>query len=445
MGDDGCVRPLPDPLAARLRTARAAWLRARTAWLGAWRRIGAARDAHGAAETGMHRMLELHAASCAGDALVAIGLAGTIFFDVPVGEARIRVALYLIATMAPFALLAPLVGPVLDRFRHGRRYALATTLLARGFLAYVIASRMDSWVLYPAAFAILVLSRAYGVARSAAIPRVLPAGMTLVRANARGSLFGTVTAAVVVPIGLLLAQIGPQWALGAALVPFVAGMVVALRLPAAVDSGIPETVPRLFGFGGTRRLFDGPVWAAVLASGTLRALYGFLALFFAFRTREDHLTLPPAAALGVIGAALAAGSFASTLAGARIGLRHPRIVQSLALATAAVACLGAAIGYSLWAAAALAFVTAVGSGLAKLSVDAVIQERLPDESRASAFAHSETLLQVAWVAGGALGLIPVSGRWGLLAAGILVAAAAGRSVTLAWSLRVKQPDPRPVA
>ncbi|MCW2502624.1 MAG: putative transporter, partial [Actinomycetia bacterium] len=189
----------------------------------------------------------------------------------------------------------------------------------------------------------------------------------------------------------------------------------------------------------------GPVWAAVLASGTLRALYGFLALFFAFRTREDHLTLPPAAALGVIGAALAAGSFASTLAGARIGLRHPRIVQSLALATAAVACLGAAIGYSLWAAAALAFVTAVGSGLAKLSVDAVIQERLPDESRASAFAHSETLLQVAWVAGGALGLIPVSGRWGLLAAGILVAAAAGRSVTLAWSLRVKQPDPRPVA
>ncbi|MDQ1659922.1 MAG: hypothetical protein QOD41_5005, partial [Cryptosporangiaceae bacterium] len=253
------------------------------------------RDAHGASETGMHRMLELHAASCAGDALVAIGLADTIFFDVPVGEARARVALYLLITMAPFALLAPLVGPVLDRFRHGRRYALATTMLVRGFLAYVIASRMDGWVLYPAAFAILVLSRAYGVARSAAVPRVLPPGMTLVTANARGSLFGTAAAAVVVPIGLGLAQFGAPWALGAALVPFSIGMVIALRLPAQVDSGVPEVLPRFFHLPGHRAslgLFDGHVWTAITASGALRALYGFLTLFFAFRTREDDLMLP---------------------------------------------------------------------------------------------------------------------------------------------------------
>ena len=78
---------------------------------------------HGAAgETGMMRLLDLHAASCAGDTLITIGLAGTIFFNVPLGEARTKVALYLLITMIPFALLAPVVGPMLDHFlRHDGR------------------------------------------------------------------------------------------------------------------------------------------------------------------------------------------------------------------------------------------------------------------------------------------------------------------------------------
>ena len=59
----------------------------------------------------MMRLLDLHAISCAGDTLITIGLAGTIFFNVPLGEARSKVALYLLITMVPFALLAPVVGP----------------------------------------------------------------------------------------------------------------------------------------------------------------------------------------------------------------------------------------------------------------------------------------------------------------------------------------------
>src|SRR5438105_14353374 len=89
------------------------------------RRVLFFRERGGAGEVGMMRLLDLHAASCAGDTLVTMGLAGTVFFSVPAGEARGRVALYLLITMAPFALLAPVVGPMLDRFRHGPRYALA--------------------------------------------------------------------------------------------------------------------------------------------------------------------------------------------------------------------------------------------------------------------------------------------------------------------------------
>jgi hypothetical protein len=231
-------------------------------------------------------------------------------------------------------------------------------------------------------------------------------------------------------------------------VPFSIGMVIALRLPAQVDSGVPEVLPRFFHLPGHRAslgLFDGHVWTAITASGALRALYGFLTLFFAFRTREDDLMLPPTAALAVIAAALGIGSLLSTVTGARIGLRHPVAVQLGVLSVVTLVCLAAAVGYSLPAAVALALVTAFGSGLAKLSVDAVIQERLPDETRASAFAHSETFLQLAWVIGGAIGLIPVTGRWGLLIVALGLALATTRVGALAWSLRVRATEARPVS
>src|SRR4029078_12714401 len=131
------------------------------------RNVGFARNRSGVGNVGMMRLLDLHATSCAGDTLIIIGLENTIFFNVPVDAARSRVGLYLLVTMVPFALLSPLVGPLLDRFRHGRRYALATTMLGRGVLAWVIADNIDSVALYPAAFGVLALSRAYGVARSA--------------------------------------------------------------------------------------------------------------------------------------------------------------------------------------------------------------------------------------------------------------------------------------
>ncbi|MGH3773783.1 MAG: MFS transporter, partial [Pseudonocardiaceae bacterium] len=46
-----------------------------------------------------------------------------------------------------------------------------------------------------------------------------------------------------------------------------------------------------------------------------------------------------------------------------------------------------------------------GSAVAKVCLDAVIQGGVPEESRASAFGRSETVLQTAWVMGGALGVL----------------------------------------
>src|SRR5947209_617876 len=111
-----------------------------------------ARRRGGGGEVGMMRLLDLHAVSCAGDTLVTMGLAGTAFFRAQdPGAARGQVGLYLLLTMAPFALIAPVVGPVLDRFRHGRRVALAVTMFGRAFLAWVISDYIHGFGLYPPA------------------------------------------------------------------------------------------------------------------------------------------------------------------------------------------------------------------------------------------------------------------------------------------------------
>ncbi|MEH0819208.1 MULTISPECIES: MFS transporter [unclassified Micromonospora] len=428
---------------------------------GRWmtRRAGSARAKGAGGEVGMVRLFDLHAVSCAGDTLIAIGLAGTIFFDVPLGEARSKVALYLLVTMVPFAMLAPVVGPLLDHFRHGRRYALATTMLGRAFLAWLISDYIGGLGLYPAAFGVLALSRAYGVARSAAVPRLLPEGLGLSQVGARASVYGTVAGALVVPIGLAAFWFGPQWPLRVASVIFLVGMVIALRLPPRADSDPPERVPRPL--RALRRDGDRPlgrgrpagrlVIATLIGAAAPRALYGFLLLFLAFALKKGDLDtdffgreLNDQAALGLVGGALAIGGFLATALGTRLRIHRPAAIQSSSLVIVAGVAVLATLKFSLPMVAVLCLVAAMSSGIAKLAVDASIQERIPERLRASSFAHSETALMLAFVAGGGLGLVPFEGRVGIaVAAGVGVLAAA-RGIVVAGRLRGERLIGRPL-
>ena len=417
-----------------------------SAW--ATRRVGDARARGAANEVGMVRLFDLHALSCAGDTLIAIGLAGTIFFNVPLGEARSKVALYLLITMVPFALLAPVVGPLLDHFRHGRRYALAVTMLGRAFLAYVIADNLLGWGLYPAAFGVLALSRAYGVARSAAVPRLLPQGIGLSQAGARASVYGTFAGAVVAPIGLAAFWFGPQWPLRVASLIFLIGVVISLRLPPRADSDPPEAVPRPFRAmlrlrrGEDRPLSGSLVIATLVGSASFRCLYGFLLLYFAFAVKAGSLgttlfgrDIGSQGAVALVGGALAVGTFLATAVGTRLRIRRPTALQSSGLTITAGVAVLTAIFFTLPMVALLSLVAAIFSGISKLAVDASIQERVPERLRASAFAHSETVLMVAWVTGGAVGIIPLNGRLGVSIMAAFAVAAAVRSTMVAGRLR----------
>jgi hypothetical protein len=422
--------------------------------------------ASGAGRTGLSTLVELTAAGGAGDAFVAVSLAGTIFFSTSVDQARGKVVLFLLVTMAPFAVLAPFIGPALDRMRQGRRYLLAGTLLARGLLCWGMSAAIDSPVtLLPAAFGILVLQKAYGVARASITPRLLPAEITLVTANARSQLIALTASmlAGAVAAGIQVTG-GAAWVLRTGTLIYLAAMVLALRLPDQVDAPLdtavrppsgpvspagqagsraagpagsrapgstipyepgspfepaalppgaagtpagasePGAAPRTSRWRGLANV--GPVVGeAMRGNAVLRAFSGYMVFFLAFLLRTEHFRVSHNFALGALVAAAAAGGLAAMAIGSLVRARAPQAILFTMLTLAPIVTAACAWFFSLEAAIAVAFTAALAAGLAKLSLDSTVQREIGEEIRSSAFAVSETLNQVSNVAGSLVGVL----------------------------------------
>jgi MFS family permease len=388
-----------------------------------------ATHAEGAGETGLSRLIELHAFNAAGDAAVTISLAGTLFFQVPTEQARGQVALFLALTMLPFAVVAPLIGPVLDRFGRGRRWAIGTTMAVRAFLCWVLADAVggESIAMFPAALGVLVSSKAYGVTRAAAVPRLVPERLGLVKANSRISLAGLVGAAISAPLAVLASLAGPEWSLRYAFAVFVGGTILAVLLPARADEPDVEESDRA---GDARRKTRVPalVVRALRCNAGLRLLSGFLTLYMAFLIRvrpldgwEDRPELLLALVIGAAGL----GNTIGIALGSMLRNLRAEVVVVVVLVADTVAVVCAALLYGLFALVALGLTAGLCQALGKLSLDALIQREVPGRTRSTAFARSETLLQLSWVLGGFLGIaLPLVPRVGLgTAAALLVAVA----------------------
>jgi len=432
--------------------------------------------ASGAGRTGLATLIELTAAGGAADAFVAVSLAGTIFFSTSVDQARGRVVLFLLVTMAPFAVLAPFIGPALDRMQQGRRYLLAGTLLARGLLCWGMSAAINNPVtLLPAAFGILVLQKSYGVVRASVTPRLLPAEITLVTANARSQLITLTTSLLggAVAAGIQ-ATAGSAWVLRAGTLIYLAAMFLALRLPDQVDvppaPAAPAAPPPAAngpppghdpngngrydpGYGddaqATRRSRDGRtlryepaalppgaqpsgagrngdgrrgdktvpgrwrsltqvgpiVGEAMRGNAVLRAFSGYMVFFLAFYLRTAHFGVSHGVALGALVAGAAAGGLAAMAIGSLLRSRAPQAILFAMLILAPIVTAVCAWFFSLTSVITVTFTAALAAGLAKLALDSTVQREIGEEIRSSAFAVSETLNQVANVAGSLAGVL----------------------------------------
>jgi hypothetical protein len=358
------------------------------------------------------------------------------------------VALYLLITIAPFAVIAPLIGPALDRLQHGRRVALALSFALRTVLAVVLITNYDgaagsfpSMVLYPCALAMMVFSKSFSVLRSAVTPRVMPPTIDLVRVNSRLTVFGLLGGTIA---GGAIAA-GVEYvcthlfklpgALFVVVAITIAGVFLSMRIPRWVEvteGEVPATLsyhrdseqPRRWGrlghwpeevkkvSGTLRQPLGRNIITSLWGNCTIKVMVGFLFLYPAFVAKAHQANgWVQLGMLGVIGAAAAIGNFAGNFTSARLQLGRPAVlVVRCTVAVSAVA-VAASVAGNLMVAVIATLVTSGSSAISKASLDASLQHDLPEESRASGFGRSESTLQLAWVLGGALGVLVYTELW----------------------------------
>ena len=402
--------PQPPPEPFRRRAVRSAL-----------RRVDAMFSARG---PGFRQLSMSWAANVAGDTLVAIALAGTLFFDVPTADAREKVALYLGITLAPFAVIAPVLGGLFNRFPVYRA-AITLSCLARAVVAVVMMTGLDSLWLFPLAFTMLVLSRLYGISKNSMLPVALDEPTALVSANARLARIGIYAGGVVLPLGAGLAQLTPVLPLLLAAAFFLFSGFLGLGLPDPGEApeerspGAPTPVARparepvpLLAPGAARF-----VRLARLATAGVRLINGYLILLLAFAFREGG---QGALDFGVLVTAAGAGygiaSFVSPWLERRLR-EEPMVVAALALEAGAA--FMAAQGFSVASAASLAGAAGIAWGLAKFGFDGLLQRSIVPGRRGQAFTRAETLFQLAWVVGAIIPvMITVDAEFGMTVAGI---------------------------
>lgn len=352
-----------------------------------------------------------HMVAGVADAFVTVSLAGSLFFNVSTDASRNQVLLYLVVTMAPFAVLAPLVGPVVDRLRGTRRLLVVGCYLLRGICATSLAFALYDVSFYVLALAMLITSKASGVVRQALVPRLVDDPDLLVSANASIARLGTIAAGVAGGVGaLVLANLSARWLLAFAAMIF--------GLAAIIGMGV-RTTAREHEVTGEVEYTQLHLPAIVYASGGLLALRGAVGYFvfmLAFSLRRS--SEPPV----VYGAAVflyGLGTFLGNVIAPRLRRRFPeeRLLAGSLLAPAIATAIGL-LGVSRPLIMTIALVVGVSATLARVGFDSLLQRSAPEAMTGRAFARYEWRFQLAWVFGAAVAsaiTLPVEAAMGLLA------------------------------
>jgi hypothetical protein len=386
--------------------------------------------------------------------------------------------------MAPFAVVAPLLGPVIDRSRGARRATVVASAALRAVVCLIMANGLKSLLLFPEAFTMLVLSKVYLVTKGSLVPLLIgnrtdddvrrssssvpgtddraepydpdgaPAGPSdqdsetsvdhnrLATANAQLGLLASLTAfAASLPAIAVLKLFGGPWVLRLDMLVFVVGTVLALRLPIKKEV---RAVPGAAGPGGAvaQRAAVNPPTATWDPPGPLAALGPAatthpevtlaLSAMSVLKGIAGFLTFMLAFDLRREHATIWYGpTLGLSIAGAVVGVlvvpRARRIfneqqVLALAIWLVALSAAATAVVGGVAIQTILAFVIGVAGGAGKPAFDALAQRYVPTAAQGRAFARFETRFQLVWVLGA---LLPVVSSTPLSAGDIVIAAVAG--------------------
>jgi hypothetical protein len=393
-----------------------------------------------------------HLASVAGDALLAIALADSVFFKLPVGQAKLRVAAYLLLTILPLALASPLMVPLLDR-AGPRRLISFGAAAGRAAIAIYAAPRIGTLILFPAALALLALSKVHAITKNGLTMAYASHHEGLMRANARLGRIAAIGAVAAAPLGLALLRLfsarGSVYVMYLASAMYGVDALLTLRLPHPRAAGTDETrtdeartdeagtleVRGSLAVGprGRIRALTGPAVGAV----GMRAASGFLLFLLAFSLREGHA---PAYWFVVIAGAGVAGGFLADLVAP--GVPTDTREEAIVIASVSAAGVGALLAFEIFGLPLLtvyALVAGAAGELTRLAFQSLMQNHAPPGALGRVFVRYEVLFQVAWVGGALLpALLPIRFR-----AGILMLAAFYGALGVAYVVRARRRHRRP--
>jgi len=380
-------------------------------------------------KTAFGRLALVHVIMMAGDTLVTVSLAGSLFFSVSPTEAKGKVLLYLLLTIAPFAVVSPILGPLIDRSANGRRILVAISAGVRAALCWMMAEHLNSLWLFPLAFLLLISSKLYVVTRGALVPemartdqfrehgdRVDDAGWPnpdegdakgYAGFNAQLTLLGTLSGLIAGSVGAgILKGIGAPSVLYVAAFVYIGATVASARLQKPVKivrdqvAGLTQSERDL---NALNPLGDVEVAWGLGAASLMRFSAGFTIFLLAFGLRRES------AGLGWYAFALLL-SAGGSLVGLAFVTRVRNILKESTLLT--IALLATGLGAALASVRPVLAVQVLLAGwlglcgaIAQPSFDAITQKYVAPGAQGRTFARFAVRQQLLWVVGA---LIPVA-------------------------------------
>jgi hypothetical protein len=380
-------------------------------------------------KTAFGRLALVHVIMMAGDTLVTVSLAGSLFFSVSPTEAKGKVLLYLLLTIAPFAVVSPMLGPLIDRSANGRRILVALSAGVRAVLCWLMAEHLNSLWLFPLAFLLLVSSKLYVVTRGALVPEMARTDQFREHAehvgdagwpnekvdeekgfagfNAQLTLLGTAVGLVAGSLGAgILKGLGATSVLVVASVVYIGATVASLRLQRPVKT-VRDEVTGLTQAERDRNalnpLGDQEVAWGLGAASIMRFSAGFATFLLAFGLRRLNAGLGwYAFALGLSGVGSLIGlAFVTRM---RNVLSEPTLL-TIALFTTGLGALFASLHPVLVVQVLLAGWIGLSGAIAQPSFDAITQRNVAPGAQGRTFARFAVRQQLLWVLGA---LIPVA-------------------------------------
>lgn len=350
------------------------------------------------------RLTITHCVHSAAEAFFTISMAGSIFFSVSPDAARPRVLLFLVLTLAPFLVMAPLIGPLVDRVRGGLPVVMITSFVVRAVLAVALAEHLRTLLLFPLAFGVLVVAKTYTVTRNALVPSIVEDEQDLVAANARLSRTATIAGALAAALAVAVytsASGAVTLLVGAVL--YLAGAVSAWWLRAVARPVAPLDHDAEIEL--VRPDVSGAVWDMM----ALRAAIGFVVFHLGFSLRSEG---EPAWLLGAVILANGVGGFAGTVVSPWLR-RHltERAMLTAALIAPAVATAICGLAFNRISLVGAVFVLGLSVSVGRRALDATMQRLAPHARRGQVYAMLETRLELVWVLAACLAVAIRTETW----------------------------------